>query len=289
LTEEGKSGVASTDTTSITQAYADGIIGRGQALSELRQLSRKTGMWSTITAEDVNAAMEEPPPGIMGMPGMEGGEGQLGQFGVQGSEERMAQPGEQQLGLRPQEPRAPEEGGGRRRPPLHVPKARLHLHLGDRMRKWFGRQSVDQGARSTGAVIDFRSARDEASRNIEFQGLPIYIEARCGELRHGKKLAADYGFFRQTGSAEGAAEGMDCFVGPDALARYVWLVDHLTSKGTFEEEKALLGFPSCAAGLAAYNSAYDRRDIGGAQRMTMPEFKKWLIKQGYQAPQTTVA
>jgi hypothetical protein len=164
LTEEGKSGVASTDTTSITQAYADGIISRGQALSELRQLSRKTGMWSTITAEDVNAAMEEPPPGFGEMPGMEGAGEEPGQFGVPGSEERMAQPGEQQPGLRPQQPMAPEAGGSRR-PPLHVPKARLHLHLGDRVRDFFRRRQLvenngdeAQPTRSA-AVVDFPRAR----------------------------------------------------------------------------------------------------------------------------------
>lgn len=54
--------------------------------------------------------------------------------------------------------------------------------------------------------------------------MPVRIETAKGEVRRGTSadgtawsvvMPADYGYFEGTPSAEGAFEGMDCFVGDD--------------------------------------------------------------------------
>lgn len=100
LTEDQKATVASTVTASVSQAFTEGLVTKGMALRELKQSGRDTGIWSSITAEEIEEAENEPPPG-MGMPGMEGAmpgmpgaEGPPGMEGMPpGAEGMMPPPG----------------------------------------------------------------------------------------------------------------------------------------------------------------------------------------------------
>ena len=61
MSDEQKSTINAATTTSVVEAYEAGIISQANAMKELRQSSRVTGVWSNISDEDINAADEEPP------------------------------------------------------------------------------------------------------------------------------------------------------------------------------------------------------------------------------------
>lgn len=148
-----------------------------------------------------------------------------------------------------------------------------------------------------GAKLNSESgARDSAGNVaslIDIYGLPVRIETFKGMIRRGQDkdgkpwgavLAADYGYFEGTGSAEGAYEGMDCFIGPDWSAKQVFVIEqrHLDTRD-FDEYKCMLGFGSPVAAKAAYAGSY--HDGRGAERimdtrvMSVAEFKTWLAGQ----------
>jgi uncharacterized protein len=105
LTEEGKATVGSTTSTSILQAQVDGVLDRPQALREMRQLSKKTGFWSTITPEDIEQAESEPPPGFGEIGGQEQPPGLEGEK----PEDLLAEPGEVEPGVGGVSPRETTE------------------------------------------------------------------------------------------------------------------------------------------------------------------------------------
>lgn len=112
LSDTDKANITSTTSQAITGAYNDGIIGRQTALKELRQSSRRTGVFTNITKEQIEDADDDTQPpapeggGMPPMPGMmppgvdpndpqeqlngeAGQEGQAGQVG-QGPRRRVA-------------------------------------------------------------------------------------------------------------------------------------------------------------------------------------------------------
>lgn len=124
----------------------------------------------------------------------------------------------------------------------------------------------------------------------DFQGMPVTIETAQGQVRRGGKgngawqvvMPVDYGFIENTGSAEGAFEQMDCFVGPNAAADRVWIIDQLNLRtGQFDEHKCMLGFDSEQAAVDTYIRAYHDRGkdrIAGVTAMAMDTFREWLQK-----------
>jgi phage-related protein (TIGR01555 family) len=71
LTDTEKATIAKDNESAISDAYDKGIIGRKTALSELKQSSHKTGVFSTITEEEINAADNDPPdPGEVDISGL---------------------------------------------------------------------------------------------------------------------------------------------------------------------------------------------------------------------------
>lgn len=70
MNEEERATVAGTVTDSVDKAYGAGIVGRATALRELRQSSDVTGVWSSITDDEIKEAEEqdaeaaEEPPGM---------------------------------------------------------------------------------------------------------------------------------------------------------------------------------------------------------------------------------
>src|SRR5262249_30667197 len=126
---------------------------------------------------------------------------------------------------------------------------------------------------------------------LDFQGLPIYIETAKGEIRKGNgwstKMPAHYGYFRLTGSAEGPAEGLDCFVGDNHKAPNAYIIEQLNpDTGSFDEHKVILGVTSMKDALSLYQSSYgdgvDR--AGGVQLIPVKELPTWMQKQGFMAP-----
>lgn len=62
LSDVEKADVASKTTAAVNDAFDKGVIFRKTALSEFRKVSRVTGLFSTITDEDIDDADNEPPP-----------------------------------------------------------------------------------------------------------------------------------------------------------------------------------------------------------------------------------
>lgn len=242
LTEEAKAAVGNSITSTINQSQELGIVSTQQALREYRASARLTGIWASITEEDVERA---DPELHSAMEGGEGGEGEPDEAG-----------GQPKFPTLPHPPGAAGLGAGR-------PRLRL----------------LDEGKR------------------VDFDGLPIYIETPKGELRRGRgwatKVAADYGFITLSGSPEGAAEGLDCFIGDDAHSSSVWVIEQINPKTEeFDEYKVMLGFPARADALSAYRNSYsdDATDrIGAVRKLSLADFKKWLEDGGWRGDQSIAA
>jgi hypothetical protein len=87
LLPKEKADLAETTTRTVLSADELGIISRKRVLEELRQQSRETGIWATITNEEINEAEGTPPPPVP-LPGAE----TTGETG-QGEEARSELPG----------------------------------------------------------------------------------------------------------------------------------------------------------------------------------------------------
>lgn len=61
LNDTEKSDIAQKHTSAVVQAEESSLVSRADALRELRHSSRITGLWSSITDEDIEAAENEPP------------------------------------------------------------------------------------------------------------------------------------------------------------------------------------------------------------------------------------
>jgi hypothetical protein len=79
MTTEQKAAVSTQITGAVLQAFETGAIGRGTVLKELRKISSDTGIWTTITDEELEEAVKEPKPPSPGEQpeGQEGGGGGL--------------------------------------------------------------------------------------------------------------------------------------------------------------------------------------------------------------------
>jgi hypothetical protein len=106
LTPKEKADIGEQNTRTVLSADELGIISRKRTLEELRQQSRETGVWSTISDQEIEDAEEEPPPD----PRESMGEG--GMLGAPGGAPGGGQP-------------ALPGGGGQRS--LPVPKPTIHL------------------------------------------------------------------------------------------------------------------------------------------------------------------
>lgn len=61
MTEKERGEIAAQTTTAVVQAFDAGIVDRERALSELRQSGEVTGLWTTISDEDIEDAKADPP------------------------------------------------------------------------------------------------------------------------------------------------------------------------------------------------------------------------------------
>jgi len=124
---------------------------------------------------------------------------------------------------------------------------------------------------------------------IEFQDLPISIENRKGSIRRGEddngkwetKMKYPYGYIRRTVGKDG--EQLDCFIGPNKNAEYVYIIHIKNPKtGKYDEDKAFLGFSSFKQVLRAFKKHYDNWEAyyNGFDVSNIEEFKKkWKNKE----------
>jgi hypothetical protein len=143
-----------------------------------------------------------------------------------------------------------------------------------------------------GGAVQPTDAQKEAGNyrkeHITFQGLPISIETRKGEMRSGTgpsghkwsvKLPYDYGYIKRTEGADG--DHVDVCIGPNHQSDRVFIVDqHHHQTGKFDEHKVMLGYRTKSDAEHAYKSGFS--DGKGGDRMKsvvelpMSKFKDWL-------------
>lgn len=153
-----------------------------------------------------------------------------------------------------------------------------------------GELGVNMGGQpdNTGENPDKVTNQDKAVI-LDVQELPIFIENHMGDYRTGgkgagkwrTKMPADYGFIEGVGSAEGAFEQLDCYIGPNHGADKVYIIDQVDAyTSAWDEHKCMIGFDSAADARDCYMRAFS--DGKAAQRLhamvevPMDRFKQWL-------------
>lgn len=120
---------------------------------------------------------------------------------------------------------------------------------------------------------------------VRVQGLDISIENPRGSERSGisqdgtpwrRTMSDHYGYIKRTTGADG--EQVDVYVGPQEDSDQVFVVDQINQQdGSFDEHKAMLGYPDQESAVAAYRSNFDEGwQVGPVTAMPMAEFKSWL-------------
>ncbi|MDH0156471.1 LPD38 domain-containing protein [Stutzerimonas stutzeri] len=120
---------------------------------------------------------------------------------------------------------------------------------------------------------------------IRVQGLDISIENPRGSERSGtgpdgtprrRTMSDHYGYIKRTTGADG--EQVDVYVGPQEDSDQVFVVDQINQQdGSFDEHKAMLGYPDQATALQAYSANFDKGwKVGPVTAMPVAEFKSWL-------------
>ena len=116
-------------------------------------------------------------------------------------------------------------------------------------------------------------------KRLKWHGLDISIETmpagqkRSSQTRQGNKwsveMTHDYGYIRGTEGVDG--DHLDCFLGHDEKAQYVYVVQTRKAPRFIEadEDKCMLNFSSPADAKAAFLANYDRPEHFGEMR-TIP-------------------
>lgn len=175
---------------------------------------------------------------------------------------------------------------------------------------------IEQGAATQNEILDqtpeaAKQKGDYPKVKVPYQDLEIALENGAGSVRSGKDesgrewsqtMQDNYGeipFVRdpETGKpikTEGAdKDHIDVFIKPgltheDTLKNdKVFIVDQVNPKtGVFDEHKVVMGYPTSAAALKAYNSNYEPGWKGGAaiSGMPMAKFKDWLLNGDTKTP-----
>ena len=252
LDETEKADVADKTTRMVLETEAGGLISQKVALQELKQLARVTGKWTNIDNKAIADANDVAEPPEAEMEAGAGGEG--------GEEAPGAAEGEEGVEGKP-------NGKG-------SPEAELK-----------GLEGFKKIRRAVGGGGD-RAYDAYQLPQSEVGGLQIVIENQAGTIRQGEGwsviMPCAYGYVRRIGSAEGADEYLDCFVGPHTSSRDVWVIDAVNPEtGRFDEHKLILGAKSSHEALDYFRKAYDdgaARRIGAVTHFDMSEarWKDWI-------------
>lgn len=99
---------------------------------------------------------------------------------------------------------------------------------------------------------------------IVYNGLLVSLETKKGDIRKGigkdgkpwqVRMPYDYGYLRNTVGADG--QHVDVFIGPEEHADTVYVIhQNKENSDAYDEDKAMLGFDSKQAAVAAYKAAY---------------------------------
>jgi uncharacterized protein len=296
LAENEKAQSSNQITTTILAAFEQGMIGRKTALKELKEQSKITGVWTNITDEEIEAAEDEPPDPMAA--GMQPGQAAPGASPAPSGSALPGQPSN--LGPDADQFQQPSSAAFQRAAGGHPtgrsrvlslfnapdqappPPRRLnHRSRSDRVRSLLG-----QNGRS--AQIRAILTQDRMSL-VNWHGLTCIIETAKGERRDGKgfsdPMPCHYGYISRTGSAEGGAEQMDCYIGDYPGGSLVYIIDQHKLDGGFDEHKVMLNFPNEQRAMGAYYQAFSDGSgpmrLGAIRSMSIPAFKAWLRQWPY--------
>lgn len=127
-----------------------------------------------------------------------------------------------------------------------------------------------------------KAAGDYQMRKVGWQGLTISIENEAGSTRSGtnrdgqkwsQTMKYAYGFVNQSTGTDG--DCVDCFLGPDEDAQFVYIVHarKVNRWDEYDEDKVMLNFPTEEAAAAAFLECYsDPRFLGPITPMPVIEF-----------------
>lgn len=133
----------------------------------------------------------------------------------------------------------------------------------------------------------------------DFQGLPVSIENATGSTRSGVDpdghpwsitMMTPYGYIRGTEGVDGDA--VDVFVGGNAESQLVFIVHIKNPDGSYDEDKAMIGFNSEAEARQALSAHYDRDIILNIDTLNLREFRERLENkpgEKIKAPRTRAA
>lgn len=116
-------------------------------------------------------------------------------------------------------------------------------------------------------------------RRVTFRGLHVNVEVEAGERLSGvgedgapwsHVYDVPYGELAQTRGADGDA--LDVYLGRDEAAPLVFVVEQKRLDGSFDEEKAFLGFPDEDAAVAAYRRHGPPWGLGPVRAMPFARF-----------------
>jgi predicted ABC-type ATPase len=121
---------------------------------------------------------------------------------------------------------------------------------------------------------------------LNFQGLPIAIEQRVGDVRRWTdptgyegqtRMFFAYGYVEGTLGPDG--DEYDVYVGPDPTAPNVYIVHQVDPEsGEWDEDKAMVGFPDPHTARDAYLIHYDREEFYGAMSIVpLEEFRAKVL------------
>lgn len=122
---------------------------------------------------------------------------------------------------------------------------------------------------------------------MNFKGLKIKIENPAGSVRSGVdhdgnewsvRMSHDYGEIVGTHGVDG--DPIDCFLGPDKNAPFVFIVHQLQKgDGGFDEDKCFLGFSDAMEAKAAYYKNFDKPDVfyGSIETIPFKTFKEKVL------------
>ena len=161
------------------------------------------------------------------------------------------------------------------------------------------------------AAVNFKQKRFTLADRYQFQGMPISIENKAGQVRRGvdpdghkweTKMHFNYGYIRRTEGEDG--EGIDVYVGKDRTAKHAYIVkqhkieavkawgseycpdcnEHVHDCGCkkyYDEDKVFIGFPSKKAAIEAYLKQYDSPlFLGPVSTMTVESFRDLVTGPG---------
>lgn len=268
MTDAEKAQVASQTMQTAASGMESQILSRQTAMKEIKQSSRTTGFGTNITDREIEAAKDDDPPTLQDLTGnrldnpLDEIKFRLGQHNDDETD-NQAQPGEEQV-------TGGEEGLG----------------------KPEGVKLPDNHTKPRNVLLGHTTTGDRLSV-IEVHGLNCIIETAKGESRYGtgwhSVMPAHYGYISGTGSAEGASEQMDCYVGDNTDSNKVFIIHQCDPEtGDFDEHKIMMAFDDRGAALTAYHKAFSDGSgplrISKVENKTIQQLKKWLQDWKYGLP-----